>query len=689
MAQAEAGLEEARANVAQARAQVRSQIARARGAYYQPEERPGDLARADRHPPRPGRHAQGPRVEPMARRGRSAADREPGEARLGHPVRARPAEQHPEGGHRAGEGGLGGDPGDPRPARPAARSTRIRSNIPKDLENQQSTVQSAVSEIASSLAEVGIPFDPKDAAQARAFEDFLRPEGDKSAGEGLEKVVEAAPAVKVALAAVARAEKQLDDARLRLRWTEVRSEIAGYVQDRQANPGNRVEPGQTLLSIRPTYVWVAANYKETQIDDIRIGMPVDLHVDAYPHRVFHGTGRGLQPRDGPVAVAPAARERHGQLREGHPAPAGADRADRAEPGRHAAVRRAVGRAARPVSRSGRPGRVPGSGCTPTGGCGRPTSAAGRPDRSRGTGRAPRSRPGHERGIRRRPGDGQGPKVRAPVNHWIVALTVTLATFMEVLDTSIANVALPYISGGLSVGRSQCDLGADQLPRRQRDRAAALRLADGAHRPQAVLHDLRAAVHDQLGPLRRGAEHRAADPLPGAPGARRRRTPAVRAGHPGRHLPAPATGHGDGHVRRGGRRRADPRARPGRLHQRQLLLALDLLHQHPHRHRLADPDQHHRPGPAGDGRGGPEELEARPQDRLRRPGPGLDRAGLARGPLRQGPGMGLVRRPVLAGPDLLHRDGDRAGRVRRSGSCGTPTRWSTSACWASGTSSPAG
>ena len=48
----------------------------------------------------------------------------------------------------------------------------------------------------------------------------------------------------------------------------------------------------------------------------------------------------------------------------------------------------------------------------------------------------------------------GPKVKAPVNHWIVALTVTLATFMEVLDTSIANVALPYISGGLSVGRSQ-------------------------------------------------------------------------------------------------------------------------------------------------------------------------------------------------------------------------------------------
>jgi MFS transporter, DHA2 family, multidrug resistance protein len=50
--------------------------------------------------------------------------------------------------------------------------------------------------------------------------------------------------------------------------------------------------------------------------------------------------------------------------------------------------------------------------------------------------------------------------RAPaqVNHWVVALTVTLATFMEVLDTSIANVALPHIAGSLSAGRSQSTLG---------------------------------------------------------------------------------------------------------------------------------------------------------------------------------------------------------------------------------------
>src|SRR5579859_5341585 len=40
------------------------------------------------------------------------------------------------------------------------------------------------------------------------------------------------------------------------------------------------------------------------------------------------------------------------------------------------------------------------------------------------------------------------------NPWAIALTVTLATFMEVLDTSIANVALPHIAGGLSAGQDE-------------------------------------------------------------------------------------------------------------------------------------------------------------------------------------------------------------------------------------------
>src|SRR6266404_3168314 len=51
--------------------------------------------------------------------------------------------------------------------------------------------------------------------------------------------------------------------------------------------------------------------------------------------------------------------------------------------------------------------------------------------------------------------GSIPAARRPaVNPWIIAVTVTLATFMELLDTSIANVSLPHIAGGLSTGQDE-------------------------------------------------------------------------------------------------------------------------------------------------------------------------------------------------------------------------------------------
>src|SRR2546428_11707527 len=53
------------------------------------------------------------------------------------------------------------------------------------------------------------------------------------------------------------------------------------------------------------------------------------------------------------------------------------------------------------------------------------------------------------------------KLRMPdgtINPWVIALTVTLATFMEVLDTSIANVALPHIAGNLSAGADESTRG---------------------------------------------------------------------------------------------------------------------------------------------------------------------------------------------------------------------------------------
>ena len=79
--------------------------------------------------------------------------------------------------------------------------------------------------------------------------------------------------------------------------------------------------------------------------------------------------------------------------------------------------------------------------------------------------------------------------RPRVNPWLIAAAVMLATFMEVLDTSIASVALPYIGGNLGATTVGSDLGADQLSGFQRHCAAGQRLAFAVFRAETVFDGL--------------------------------------------------------------------------------------------------------------------------------------------------------------------------------------------------------
>ena len=76
--------------------------------------------------------------------------------------------------------------------------------------------------------------------------------------------------------------------------------------------------------------------------------------------------------------------------------------------------------------------------------------------------------------------------------WLIACAVMLPTFMEVLDTSIASVALPHIAGSLSASRRRSHLGADQLPGGERGDPSGQRMVFAAVRPakfSSVLHRL--------------------------------------------------------------------------------------------------------------------------------------------------------------------------------------------------------
>ena len=62
--------------------------------------------------------------------------------------------------------------------------------------------------------------------------------------------------------------------------------------------GELAQPGQALMVFVPTRVWVTANFKETQLDQMHPGQPVDITVDAYPGRVLHGHVDSIQAGSG-------------------------------------------------------------------------------------------------------------------------------------------------------------------------------------------------------------------------------------------------------------------------------------------------------------------------------------------------------------------------------------------------------
>jgi membrane fusion protein (multidrug efflux system) len=89
-----------------------------------------------------------------------------------------------------------------------------------------------------------------------------------------------------------RIEAKKDDlkyARLQLSYTQITAPNAGLVSKKDVETGQLIQPGQPLMAVTDTKeVWVVANYKETELSNIRVGQDVDIDIDAYPEKTFHG-----------------------------------------------------------------------------------------------------------------------------------------------------------------------------------------------------------------------------------------------------------------------------------------------------------------------------------------------------------------------------------------------------------------
>jgi membrane fusion protein, multidrug efflux system len=93
-------------------------------------------------------------------------------------------------------------------------------------------------------------------------------------------------------------EASLAVAKINLGYTRISAPGNGTVGERQVRPGQLVSPGAQVLTFVPETKWVQANYRETQLTNVRVGDPADLRIDEYPGKVFSGKVIEIAPASG-------------------------------------------------------------------------------------------------------------------------------------------------------------------------------------------------------------------------------------------------------------------------------------------------------------------------------------------------------------------------------------------------------
>jgi membrane fusion protein, multidrug efflux system len=166
--------------------------------------------------------------------------------------------------------------------------------VPPDLDQTFSSVLQAQADLIQTAAELGVlhSFNQSPKQMLDEFEK-LDPEG--GINRTFDRLAAEAPAVKQAEAKLEATKRDLALAELDLRYCDIVAEIDGVVTRRNVNPGNDVQVGQSLMAVRSlSEIWVDANFKETQLRDLRIGQAADLYVDMYGDRqVFSGRISGF------------------------------------------------------------------------------------------------------------------------------------------------------------------------------------------------------------------------------------------------------------------------------------------------------------------------------------------------------------------------------------------------------------
>ncbi len=159
------------------------------------------------------------------------------------------------------------------------------SDVPPDLNQTFSLVRAALGECLLTATLLGLPLASTDLTPNKAIEKFRQLDKKGDIDQVLQDLVPRVPAVLQARAGLEQARHDLEQAELNLRYCDVVSEIDGVVVGRNVNAGNNVQAGQALMAVRSiAEIWIDANFKETELADLRIGQRVRCEADMYGRR---------------------------------------------------------------------------------------------------------------------------------------------------------------------------------------------------------------------------------------------------------------------------------------------------------------------------------------------------------------------------------------------------------------------
>jgi membrane fusion protein, multidrug efflux system len=179
------------------------------------------------------------------------------------------------------------------PAEPPAGSSL--GDVPPNLDQTFSSVRQALADLLQNAAKLGVVASSYNLTPRQAIDEFYKRDPGGDIDRIYAELIQNAPELKRSQASLLQTQRDLDQAKLDLRYCTIVAEIDGVVTRRNVNPGNNVQVGQSLMAIRSLRdIWVDANFKETQIRNLRIGQHVDLELDMYGgKRTFEGRISGF------------------------------------------------------------------------------------------------------------------------------------------------------------------------------------------------------------------------------------------------------------------------------------------------------------------------------------------------------------------------------------------------------------